>query len=296
MRPRVLVVLLLSVLVTSADAVTRPSRAGHLTRPSAPAASDPLELRHCLAGCPAIRPGHEDRLPPVSIRRRGYVLLHSSEDKIPRWVAEYVTRAQLRGDGVRSSAFAPDPKLPEDARAELADYRKSGYDRGHCAPAGNFGSQRLKDESFFLSNMTPQHPKLNQELWRALEERTRKWVESRGSAYELTGGFFYDPAEDNPRTRDGKVTHDVIGDNQVAVPTHYYKIIVAKAPSTKQWESIAFVAENRAYSKPKRQPYDFRPLLTSIDWIEDKTGIDFMPALNKSEERRLESRVATLWP
>lgn len=296
MRTRVLALLSVSLLITSASAITRPSRAGHLARPSIAETPDRLELRHCFAGCPMVLPGPED--PSVLLRRRGYVLLHSSKDKIPRWVAEYVTRQQLAGDASRDrSAFAPDPELPKGARAELSDYRgKRPYDRGHCAPAGNFGSQRLKDESFFLSNMTPQHEELNRKLWKALEERTRTWVQVRGSAYELTGGFFYDPLEDHPRTRDGKVEHDVIGPNQVAVPTHYFKIILAKDPVTKQYESIAFVAENRPYPKPAGKPYDLAPLRVSIDWIEDKAGINVMPQLTKAEERRLEARVAPLWP
>lgn len=298
MRLRVLALLSLSLLITSADALTRPSRAGHLARPTLPAAIDRLEQRHCLAGCPTVLRGHEDRVPSILLRRRGYVLLHSTEDKIPRWVAEYVTRQQLAGDADRDrSTFAPDPELPKGQRAELSDYRgRQPYDRGHCAPAGNFGNQRLKDESFFLSNMTPQHKELNRKLWRALEERTRTWVQRRGSAYELTGGFFYDPLEDHPRTRDGKVPYDVIGPNHVAVPTHYFKIIVAKDPVTKQYESIAFVAANGPHPKPKGQPYDFVPLIVSIDWIEDKAGINVMPQLTKAEERRLESRVARLWP
>ena len=292
MRLRSVSILAVLVLVTSGHAASRPSPK---LRASVIAARDTTMqqrmARHCFKECPTMESWARGKRPERTIARDGYVLLHSAEDKIPRWVAEYVTAAQLAGKATRGG-FAPDPELPEGERAELSDYRGSGYDRGHCAPAGNYGDQRLKDETFYLSNMTPQNPKLNQQLWRELEDRTREWVATRGGAYEMTGGFFYDPAEEDPRTADGHVQYQWIGENRVAVPTHYYKIIIARHPRTRVYESIAFVAEN----KPYQRPFNFSALITSVDWIEERTGINFMPNLTKTDEARLEARTATLWP
>ena len=117
---------------------------------------------HCLMGCPALS-RNAGYGPTVTVYRGGYALEHSSIDKIPVWVAEKVTAEQIDGPAEREDKFKPDPKLQPGARAELADYQRSGYDRGHLAPAANqTRDERLKAETFLLSNMCPQAPVLNQ--------------------------------------------------------------------------------------------------------------------------------------
>lgn len=246
--------------------------------------------KHCFEGEPKLdqnwRFGSTDL-----VARDGYVLRHSAVDKIPLWVCEYVDRAQLGGNVARDDAFQPDPVLKPGRRAELVDYRRSGYDRGHMAPAANQSRDaQLKRETFYLSNMAPQKGALNQQIWRELEDRTRDWLDARGAGYVITGPMFYDPAEENEATADGVVTGKAIGPNKVAVPTHFYKIVVAKDGSG-EWQSIAFVMENRSY----RRPFRFEEHITSIDWIEKRTGLDFMPEMDVLEQRRLESAVSPLW-
>lgn len=102
----------------------------------------------------------------------------------------------------------------------------------------------------------------------------RDWAIASRSAYILTGGFFYDPAEENPNTADGIIDYSTIGPGTVAVPTHFYKIVVTQDGGGHA-RAIAFVAENRRYS----QPFDFAALIKSIDWIEERTGLNFMPDL-----------------
>ena len=229
--------------------------------------------------------------PTEYVARQGYVLQHSSLDKIPLWVCEHLTLEEIRGSLARADKFAPDPLL-KGPRAELADYKGSGLDRGHMAPAGDQASDaRLKEETFFLSNMAPQAPRLNQDAWRELEDTVRTWAESRGGAWVITGPMFYDPAEEDPETADGFIEYSQIGKGAVGVPTHFYKIVVAKTPSG-ALQTIAFVMENHAYKKP----YDFLAVVRSIDWIEERTGLDFMPALDPAQEKTLERRAATaLW-
>src|SRR5205085_10878953 len=96
--------------------------------------------------------------------------------------------------------------------------------RGNQAPAGDFSDQALNDQSFFLSNMAPQSPPLNQAFWRLLEDKVRSWARTDSPIYVFTGGFFYDPKEENPATATGQVQYRRIGANNVAVPTHFYKI------------------------------------------------------------------------
>ena len=255
----------------------------------------PLDLQRIAQNCPFGLPKTNPKWtlgPTRYIARDGYVLQHSSLDKIPLWVCEHVTKEQLHGSATRSGKFAPDPLLAGQPRAELADYRGSGYDRGHQAPAGDFNAdQRLKDETFYLSNMAPQVPALNQQAWADLEDRVRDCIESFGGGYIITGGFFYDAKEDDPQTADGAIDYWVTGPHAVAVPTHFYKIVVVRDAGG-SWQATAFVMENRAYHKP----YHFDQYVKSVDWVEEHTGLDFMPDLDPLEEQRLEGSPAALWP
>lgn len=47
--------------------------------------------------------------------------------------------------------------MPDLYKAKLSDYLRSGYDRGHMAPAADCKySQNAMDETFYLSNIAPQ--------------------------------------------------------------------------------------------------------------------------------------------
>ena len=245
---------------------------------------------NCPDGAPA---KHEDVDfgETVFVHREGYVLEHSSDLKIPLWVCERVTAAELTGSAVRKNRFRPDPQLSGEPRSELADYSGSGYDRGHLAPAGNQrASQRLKDETFFLSNMAPQLGSFNRQVWRELETLARDWAEERGEAYIITGPVFYDPAEDDPATEDGFIEYFVIGDGVVAGATHFYKIVVADNASG-ELEAIGFVLEHRSHSSP----YDFSTYIRSINRIEELTELDFMPGLGEGEAANIEGSASALW-
>lgn len=252
---------------------------------------------NCLFGLPRKLSG-ADVGPTQLVYREGYVLEHSSEWKIPLWVAEHCTTAELSGSLPRTNPFRPDPLLARGERSELADYRGSGLDRGHMAPNGNQKvDDRLRRETFFLSNIVPQAGKgFNQSIWADLEDAVRDWTQSRQETWIITGGLFYDPAEENPATADGLVDVAVIGDDEVGVPTHLFKIVAAKNSAGK-WEALAFVFENKSYPKLER----IESHLKSIDWIEERTGFDFLPDVvaetgEAGIDVRLEAAAATaLW-
>ena len=115
------------------------------------------------------------------LEREGYVLLHDSLKKIPLWVSYHLTKKHLQGIQERVDRFKPDPDLLEGERAELSDYKGSGYDRGHMAPAGDMKrSLKVMLESFYLSNMCPQTPGLNRGQWKTLEEKIRDFTRAEG--------------------------------------------------------------------------------------------------------------------
>ncbi len=242
----------------------------------------------CFMGMPVKRAA--DLGPTEYVYRDGYVLEHSSLDKIPFWVCEHVRKEQLGTDTKREKKFPTDDVL-RGPKSTSADYNRTGYDRGHQAPAGNQGkNQRLKTETFFMSNMAPQWPALNQKAWKSLEDLTRAWVMTYSEAYEFTGPMFYDPKEDNAATANGTISYITIGKG-VAVPTHFYKIVVVKDSGA--WKSIAFVMPNVATYKP---PFHLEQYIQSVDWVEDHIGLTLMPGLNAAQRIALKNSKSAMWP
>ena len=291
------------LLLVGCSTTTEQVRIAYFTRfQKAEAGHTPQEeaiiKRLCLFGEPKHAPGWPHG-PTEEIIRDGYVLENSLADKIPLWVCEHLGNEDLGGPLKRPDPepFRSDPKLPAGSRAELKDYKHSGYDRGHQAPSGDeTKNQSRQDATYFLSNMVPQVGQFNQHPWERLEEMVRGWAASRGEAYVITGPMFYDPKEDDPHTAAGHFIIKAIGKDHVAVPTHLYKIAVLRGKSG-QWRSIAFVMKNQKY--PKK--VDYKDFVQSIRWIEDRTGINFMPELDQPENaalhQQLERDVPTeIWP
>jgi len=155
-----------------------------------------------------------------------FVTCHQDEYRIPEWVAYRLTADDMTGEAERSDDFRADPDLPEGDRAELADYAGSGYDRGHMAPAAAFKrSDAAMSQTFVLSNMAPQTPALNRQMWRLLEEDVRGLASQAANTWVFTGSLFVDEngAMIEPTT--------FVGENRVAVPTHFYKVILAEVAS-----------------------------------------------------------------
>ena len=113
---------------------------------------------------------------------------YSLTDRIPRLVVEVLTPLKLQGTVSREDDFRADERLPLNARADLSDYRGSGYDRGHLAPAADFKySPTAMSNSFLLSNIAPQEPSFNQQAWNGLEDATRACAKQTGKLTVITG-------------------------------------------------------------------------------------------------------------
>lgn len=245
----------------------------------------------CPLGRPQLRRAADFGMTHI-VTRDGYALEESEKDKIPIWVCERITRYQVTGPltGERIK-FRADPLLPIEARAQDADYTGSGYDRGHQAPLANQRrSQRLRDETFFLSNAVPQNSRLNRQAWAALEERVRDWAVDRDTIYSITGPLFWDPREDDPSTARGYVEYEWIG-NRVSVPTHLYKIVIGRKRGSDGWEAVAFVFPNKPYDKT----VDFSQFIQPVTWIQRRAGITFFPELPSGEGAGVINSRGVMW-
>ncbi len=236
--------------------------------PSPTIETGPSDCEHLKYGAPSKG--------PVLICRLGYALSHDAILKVPNWVIYHLTRRRVSGKLPRIDRFRADPDLDKRNRATLNDYRKSGYDRGHMAPAGSMKwDARAMNESFLLSNIVPQvGAGFNRGIWRVLEARVRKWTIERGELYIITGPIFEGP----PKT---------IGKNNVAVPSHFFKIIFDPI----QVEAIAFIMPNRRLETSHLPKH-----ITSVDAIEVRTGLDFLSRLEDGIEDRIEGIIQQhLW-
>ena len=215
-----------------------------------------------------------------------FIINHNDQWKIPYWVAYYLSVSNLQGNTPRTDDFRPDPQLPQGKRAELEDYRGSGFDRGHNAPAAAFKrSREAMSTTFLLSNMSPQTPKLNRNIWRILEEQVRSMVDDKGEAWVITGNICMDA--DSSRTQ----PTEYIGTDSVAVPTHCFKAVLLRDEHG-TYHMYAFLLPNQREYIPGK-PADY---LVTVDRLEYITGYDFFPALDDAEENSLESVIPDTWP
>ncbi|ODN43689.1 DNA/RNA non-specific endonuclease [Piscirickettsia litoralis] len=215
-------------------------------------------------------PGHVDQY----LCREAYTVGYNYQTKQPTWVASKLTGESVNKHIKRKDKFKPDSSIPVQYRAELSDYSHSGYDRGHLMPYASADiDQASANESFLLSNMSPQKSGLNRQGWAALESDVRFWAKYKKEVYVYTGPVFQ-----------GKNIKSI--GNGVKVPTAFFKIIYAP----QQHQAIAFVMPNAQVSKSKVSDYR-----TNIATIEKLTGMQFLTALPQTERNKLISTTAKMW-
>ena len=97
-------------------------------------------------------PGTADAI----IEREGYALGYAEYHEQAAWVLYRLTGEQVSLKAVRrGNRFAEDPDIPTGS-ATPGDYRNSGFDRGHLAPAADMAYSPLTmKEGFYMSNISP---------------------------------------------------------------------------------------------------------------------------------------------
>ncbi|KAL7738742.1 hypothetical protein ACLKA6_017934 [Drosophila palustris] len=210
-----------------------------------------------------------------------FVLSYDRRNRIAHWVCEHLQGSNLHGQpGVRrsSATYRPDMSVPSTFRASLADYRHSGFDRGHLAAAGNHRGHQLHcNETFFLTNIAPQIGQgFNSGAWNQLETYVRHLTQSFGSVYVCTGPLFKARQQGINKW---SLEYQLIGSNMVAVPTHYFKVITieSKLPHGKPYME-AYVLPNA----PIPQELELRSFLCDIREIEHFAGLKFFDGLRRS--------------
>ncbi len=207
------------------------------------------------------------------ITHQYYTLGYDEQYEQAAWVSYKLTKANLKIPNVpRADRFNQDPMVSTQS-ATHNDYRGSGYSRGHMAPAGDMAQNKVSmQESFFMSNMSPQKIPFNGGIWRELEECVRDWAYKENTLYIVTGPILHD------------VTQYIGKKSKVGVPKSHYKVILDV--EGRDQKGIAFIMENERSSRP------IMDFAVSIDEVERITGLDFFSnLLTDSLEEKLESEI-----
>ena len=202
------------------------------------------------------------------IEHVGYTVSFNTKHNIPNWVAYDLTSEEVAGVTPRAKHFEPDPQIIGCPTTD--DYKNSGYDRGHMAPAGDMKwSEQAMTESFYLSNICPQNHNLNGGDWKALEEHLRTMATQYEKVYIACGPII----SAKPKT---------IGlYHQVAVPDAFFKVVLRKKGDS--WSAIGFMMPNQAGHK------SLNKYAMSVDDIEIITDMDFFYNLPDDIEEIVES-------
>lgn len=203
------------------------------------------------------------------LKNIGYISYFSEEYEIPIWVA-YITQYPFRYENAkRPNKFLQDMRVKSP---EHSDYTNSGYDRGHMAPAyaisRNYGKQALY-ETFYLTNIIPQAPKVNREQWRELEQFIANDLSAKyGMVLVFAGPVI---TEDMPKLK-----------NKVSVPPAMWMVLLVKEGDG-TYTAAGFLIPQHPKVK------DFKRYLVPIDQIEEASGLDFFSRLSEGAQRKLEA-------
>lgn len=183
-----------------------------------------------------------------------YAVLHSGISRTPLYSAEHLTRANMEAARTlsRRDSFHPESALPPRDRAELSDYARSGFDRGHMSPNGDMPNRSAQAESFSLANMVPQVHANNAGVWAGIEAAARQLAVSEGEVYVVSGPAF--------------IGNSIQRIGNVLVPTHLWKVLYSPA----QRRAGAYVITNddtRTYSS------------VTVSDLEKMIGVSLLPGL-----------------
>jgi endonuclease G len=206
----------------------------------------------------------------------GYTVGYSDALGNPLWAAYRLRDMQTLEAPPRPEKFSVDSRTV--AQIDPDSYTRSGYDRGHLAPnfaiATHFGA-RAQEETFLMSNITPQKHGLNAGLWKSLEQKIAANYPGRFEEIWVLAGPIFSREPERLKRR-------------VAVPEAFFMVIIDESDGRVRAQSFIFPQEP---AESKLDAY-----LTTIDEIERRTGLDFFSELPDDVENLLEAhRVTRTW-
>lgn len=205
------------------------------------------------------------------IRHNHYFLSYSEEHEQAEWAAYYLSTENLSKHDFDRPYFKQDPLVTTES-AHWNNYKETGYDKGHLVPAADmrFSEEAYKD-TFLTSNVAPQDKEFNAGIWNRLEQKIRYWAEKYNALFVVTGSILHDELK-------------TIGEEEVAVPDYFYKILVRV-----QHDSLVMISFLIPNEKSDKALYHFA---TTIDKIEFITGIPFNEKISGKIEEKIQKELS----
>ncbi len=206
--------------------------------------------------------------------RPSYALSFNTVTRNPDWVIELLDKNSVTGSAARKDNFRKDPWMP--ASPGKSDYAGQ-YDRGHQAPAADAKySQQAMDDSFYMTNMSPQvGPRFNRGQWAQVEDTVRDWVLcGRTRIIVITGPIY------------GVVAKRIGPAKDIAVPESYYKIV---------YDLTSGRALGLRLKNEGQDAQAISKFVVPIRQIENDTGLDFFANLPKRRQNQLEIPKGVAW-
>lgn len=270
-----------------------------------------LSLGLALNGCIGVRPippgGHSSSLSRVDnlalgnpsgaslsdpnnylMTRPQYVLSYNRSRGIANWVSWRLSQS-WKGDSKRTNDFRPDPLLPTGWYAvRPSDYTNTGFDRGHLCPSDDRDATPEDNAAtFLLTNIVPQAPRHNREVWKYLEEYERQLMSSGNEVYIIAG-----TSGTGGTGQTGYATS--LANGKLTVPATLWKLIIVVPAGANDTFQITANTRIIAVNIPNNQSAADKPwpaYLTSVDALEALTGYDFLSNVPVEIQRIIEMRI-----
>ena len=248
--------------------------------------------KHLPFGMPASKDVSNEETTLVSWE---FVIQYDKALRVPRWIAYQLVARGIGKLPDRVNCFRQDPRVNAPNASLPSDYDEPLFDQGHLAPSEDM-SQTLNRNvnSFIMSNMSPQYGNFNRVIWNRLEGQVRVWVKSRKVLDVITGSIFDDDDDGKPDApSDIKRMKSKSGKKRVAIPSHFFKILVhpCKDGST---EAIAFLLPHntKSYTGDAGKKY-LEEQVTSISKIEALTDVQFFPDQTEIDRSKVQEYWST---
>lgn len=214
-------------------------------------------------------PRVKDSASVKTIEYEGFTVSYNSQLHIPIWVSYELAAEETKGPYSREGKDYQQDPYTQVSQADASDYRRSGWSRGHMAPAADFKwSDTAMTQTFYYTNICPQDIQLNNNYWGTLEKHVRGWAKQFGKVYVVTGPVLGDSVRR-------------IGAHGVAVPDAFFKAILAQNGA--EWTSIGFIMLNTP------DPKLLKDCAITVNEVEKLTGLDLFDFLDNSIEETVEN-------
>ncbi|ALC48254.1 Tengl4 [Drosophila busckii] len=219
---------------------------------------------------------------------RNFVLSYDRRNRIAHWVCEHLARDKLDCDDPvvhKPSEFLVDTSIPLLFRASARDFYKSDWVGSQLASPLNYKCNAYDYfETYMLTNIVPVSRGLKTNVWSRLEQHVRQLAQQHGSVYVYTGPLFM---PQRITFRNWAIKHQVIGVNTVAVPTHFFKVIIVE--NEENCDQLPYMEGYVVPNAELDKEIELSVFLSEIRDIEHFAGLKFFEGDRREYQNLIEN-------